>query len=710
MESTASAPRGPGTTDTYSISSAPTLTLDGANFSNCSASVAGGGIDGIGTAALRVEIVIKNSTLSGSESVGGSGGGVAIADGILSLRQSVIESSTAAYGASIHASSASSVSLNSSTVRAGNATADGGGIFLAGASSVLLADGSLMADNVAVESGGALHASDSTVAVEGGTRLEANSARLGGGLSARTCTVDLLDTVLQLNTASKGGGMYAHGSTVRGQRIDLLDNGASGAGGGVAAVETSRVEISDSYAARNACPAGAGGALSLERSSVQLEQSTLEANTAGSGGAISISERAQNLATPLIRNVTFVANTAAAPASRGYIAASSSVKGEGGATYLSSAGTIRVEQSTFDSNRGKSGGALAAIASTTLELRRASVRNNSAEVNGGGVMVVLAVLTSEDDVFENKLRHRGRRRLLPLVGGLAAERNGRWECGAEQRRRAGSEQLAAHAQRIQVRRQRRANRLGRRGHAAQPGHGHHQRHGVCVQYRGQRRRARGAGRVGIRVGVRDRAQRGERVGRRLLWPRLPELRAEQRDGGGQCGPRWRRPLPQGVDSHHRGPHGASKPRGSRRWPAPLRLHERRRSRASAFESNNASESELVETTDTAAGTVEGGGIFCEDSNIELLNLSLRSNEAHSKAAAQGTGGGLAARACVGPLQNVDFDENVANQAGGVLWKGSAPCVCSTASSSPTWVRSTRTRGRSCGAASRPKVAASRAVG
>ena len=154
MESTASAPRGPGTTDTYSISSAPTLTLDGANFSNCSASVAGGGIDGIGTAALRVEIVIKNSTLSGSESVGGSGGGVAIADGILSLRQSVIESSTAAYGASIHASSASSVSLNSSTVRAGNATADGGGIFLAGASSVLLADGSLMADNVA-GSGGA---------------------------------------------------------------------------------------------------------------------------------------------------------------------------------------------------------------------------------------------------------------------------------------------------------------------------------------------------------------------------------------------------------------------------------------------------------------------------------------------------------------------------------------------------------------------------
>ena len=89
--------------------------------------------------------------------------------------------------------------------------------------------------------------------------------------------------------------------------------------------------------------------------------------------------------------------------------------------------------------------------------------------------------------------------------------------------------------------------------------------------------------------------------------------------------------------------------------------------SSTFEANNASESELVETTDTsAAGTVEGGGVFCEDSTLELRNITLRANEAHSKAATQGTGGGVAARSCVGPLANVDFDANVANQAGGVL--------------------------------------------
>ena len=104
-----------------------------------------------------------------------------------------------------------------------------------------------------------------------------------------------------------------------------------------------------------------------------------------------------------------MANTAAAPASRGYIAASSSVKGEGGATYLSSAGTIRVEQSTFDSNRGKSGGALAAIASTTLELRRASVRNNSAEVNGGGAKLLKGSCRGAEDRFARRRLGDGRR-------------------------------------------------------------------------------------------------------------------------------------------------------------------------------------------------------------------------------------------------------------------------------------------------------------
>ena len=69
--------------------------------------------------------------------------------------------------------------------------------------------------------------------------------------------------------------------------------------------------------------------------------------------------------------------------------------------------------------------------------------------------------------------------------------------------------------------------------------------------------------------------------------------------------------------------------------------------------------------------MEGGGLSCEDSTVLLRNLSLLSNDANSKSAAQGTGGGLAARDCTGPLHEVIFDRNSANQAGGVLWKGNS---------------------------------------
>ena len=54
---------------------------------------------------------------------------------------------------------------------------------------LLLADGSLLADNHAAARGGALHAAESTIDVEGGVRFEGNGARLGGGLSVRSSSL-----------------------------------------------------------------------------------------------------------------------------------------------------------------------------------------------------------------------------------------------------------------------------------------------------------------------------------------------------------------------------------------------------------------------------------------------------------------------------------------------------------------------------------------
>ena len=671
LASTATAPRGPGRLDTYAITSAPTLRLEGTNVSNCTATIAGGGVDGVGTAGLRVEIVLANSTLSDVASVDGHGGGVAVADGVLSLLGSLVERGVAGHGAAIHASSASTVHLNGSALTSGNASADGGGVFATGATKLVVASGSRLSDNHAAESGGALHAADSTVDLEGGVRLEANAARLGGGLSAKGSVVAIADTTFELNTAAHGGGAYAHSSTVRAERVELLDNVASGSGGGVAAVETSRLEMSDSYARRNACPAGAGGALSLERSSVQLERSTFEENTAGSGGALSIAERAQSLPTPLVSNVTFVGNTAAAPASRGYTPASSAVKGEGGATYLSSSGTVRVEASTFASNGAKSGGALAAIASTTLELRGTDVRNNSAAVNGGGVMVVLAVLTSENDVFANNSAAAGGAAFFlsseATLENATADGNAALSSGGALE--VSNSQLALGRSRFT------ANRvptglggaltLRSQATGSVTGTefvGNSAANGAALAVQDASLAAEACELIGNAASESG----GGFFGRGSLSFTLTNVTAEGNsapDGGGAY-LKESTPVLKGLTMRrNRAAVGAGLLLSG---CTSAIIH------TSTFEANNASESELVETTDsTAAGTVEGGGVFCEDSNLDLLNITLRANEAHSKAAMQGTGGGLAARSCVGPLSNVDFDENVANQAGGVLWKGSA---------------------------------------
>ena len=75
--------------------------------------------------------------------------------------------------------------------------------------------------------------------------------------------------------------------------------------------------------------------------------------------------------------------------------------------YLSSAGSILVEHSTFNSNAARSGGALAAIASTTLNMQSSRLIGNAAGVNGGGVMVVLGELFSTEDFYENNTAAAG---------------------------------------------------------------------------------------------------------------------------------------------------------------------------------------------------------------------------------------------------------------------------------------------------------------
>ena len=72
--------------------------------------------------------------------------------------------------------------------------------------------------------------------------------------------------------------------------------------------------------------------------------------------------------------------------------------------------------------------------------------------------------------------------------------------------------------------------------------------------------------------------------------------------------------------------------------------------------------------------VEGGGFYCSHSSLLLRNITWRNNNVSSDDPGKGEGGGIAAHGCVAALYSNTLDHNIANEAGGVLWRGADPLV------------------------------------
>ena len=116
-------------------------------------------------------------------------------------------------------------------------------------------------------------------------------------------------------------------------------------------------------------------------------------------GGLSISERYGNDGSTRLLDCSFDSNHALGAAPTG--GALASTKAEGGAVHFASAGAVEIDGCTFTSNAAASGGALAAVAATTVQLRSNSLRYNRASESGGGLMATLAVVTSADDAFDS---------------------------------------------------------------------------------------------------------------------------------------------------------------------------------------------------------------------------------------------------------------------------------------------------------------------
>ena len=93
---------------------------------------------------------------------------------------------------------------------------------------------------------------------------------------------------------------------------------------------------------------------------------------------------------------------------------------------------------------------------------------------------------------------------------------------------------------------------------------------------------------------------------------------------------------------------------------------------SVFTHNSAMDSGIED--EAAAQEVEGGGLYCEASSMQLHNNTWRENNASSPVPGRAAGGALAAHGCVAELSSEVIERNSANEAGGILWRGAMPLV------------------------------------
>ncbi len=210
-------------------------------------------------------LTVSGCTVAGnSASSNALGGGGIFSEGVLTLSGSVIQNDSAVSGGGI-------------------ATANG---------AVTVTD-STIEDNVATGSGGGIWTYGGTVTVTGST-LSANSAPGGGGISTTEGAVTVINSTIEDNvtTTAGGGGINSDGSTVTVTGTAIEDNTATAAGGGGGIYNAGTMTVSDSTIAGNTAAAYGGGIFNwyglLTVTDCTIENNSVSTYPDGGGGIINL--------------------------------------------------------------------------------------------------------------------------------------------------------------------------------------------------------------------------------------------------------------------------------------------------------------------------------------------------------------------------------------------------------------------------------------
>jgi len=395
------------------------LRLDGIRISDSSAAGTGVG-NGGGAVASSGRLLVTASRFVDNSATGAAGNGGAILStggGIAVTNTFFTNNTSSRAGGAIEISGPETNNLLSNVTMSENMTGgspgNGGGVHITGPANMIVRGG-LYTDNVAAREGGALWNGSGQMIVRGAD-ISNNTASGpaaddgGGGIFNNGGTLkifegtSIVDNVADGASGSGGGIFNSTGGNLQITRAEIFRNTANRAGGGIEDISGSGTvfTIEDSGISDNevfTSPGNGGGIHIGSDGSLRMSDGFVRGNRAGAeGGGIWNNNGTTTLINVRIRNNVALGNDADQGGGGLY-------NNAGGGKLVVTGGSI-IRGNVASGTSGSGGGILNGPGGE-LEIRNATIRNNTAnragggieDVSGAGTLVVLqnATITSNE--------------------------------------------------------------------------------------------------------------------------------------------------------------------------------------------------------------------------------------------------------------------------------------------------------------------------
>ena len=237
----------------------------------------GGGLYLTGDAALTLA---PGGRVALNSAQTGSGGGLYADGGAATLTGVTVEQNSAHIDGGGLYQTGGDLTVEHSADIIANSTESGSGGGVAVISGTVTIDNSLVRQNNAFSDGGGLYALGSAVTLTNSAVIDANSAAggRGGGVYVDGVRLEATDATFTANEADQGGGgLYATTLFARVAQSTLEGNNGGSGPGGAAYFSADQVVLEGNHATSNET-AGNGGAFAIEESAVAVTGNTIQSN------------------------------------------------------------------------------------------------------------------------------------------------------------------------------------------------------------------------------------------------------------------------------------------------------------------------------------------------------------------------------------------------------------------------------------------------